>query len=73
MSRFFNQTKKHCSLALNLSVQHKLGGRDALIVANFLANKVPVMYTHDDELLKLKKIAWKNSHITFQDPLTKTT
>ena len=69
---FFNQNKKHCSLGLRLSVQHKLGGRDALIVANFLANKVPAIHTHDDELLKLKRITWKNSHITFQDPLTKT-
>ena len=69
---FFNQTKKHCNLGLRLSVQHKLGGRDALIVANFLSNKVPVIYTHDDELLKLKRITWKNSHITFQDPVTKT-
>jgi len=69
---FFNQTKKHCNLALTLSVQHSLGGRDALIVANFLANKVPVIYTHDDEFLKLKRITWKNSQITFQDPLTKS-
>jgi predicted nucleic acid-binding protein len=68
---FFNQTKQNCSLGLSLSVQHKLGGRDALIVANFLANKVPVVYTHDDELLKLKRITWRNSHIIFQDPLTK--
>jgi len=67
---FFNQTKKNCSLGLSLSVQHKVSGRDALIIANFLANKVPVVYTHDDELLKLKRITWKNSRITFQDPLT---
>jgi predicted nucleic acid-binding protein len=70
--QFFNQTRKTTQIALNLSVKHGLGGRDALIIANYLANKVPVVYTHDNELLKLKRITWKNSHITFQDPLTKS-
>jgi predicted nucleic acid-binding protein len=70
--QFFNQTRKTTQIALNLSVKHELDGRDALIVANFLANKVPVIYTHDSDLLKLKKITWKNSHVTFQDPLKKT-
>lgn len=66
---FFNQTKKNCSLGLNLSVQNKLGGRDALMIANFLTNKVPIMYTHDQELMRLKKISWKRSCIVFQDPI----
>ena len=68
---FFNQTRKTSIIALNLSVQHKLGGRDSLIVANFLANQTPIMYTHDKELLKLQKITWKNTNLTFKDPLTK--
>ncbi len=67
---FFNQTRKNSVIALNLSVQHKLGGRDSLIVANFLANETPIMYTHDKELLKLQKITWKNTNLTFKDPLT---
>jgi predicted nucleic acid-binding protein len=71
--QFFNLTRKTTQIALNLSVKHELGGRDALIIANFISNKVPVIYTHDDELLKLKRIAWKNSQVTFQDPLKKTT
>ena len=70
---FFSQTKNTCRIALRLSVQHKLGGRDALIVANFLANKVPTVYTHDQELLKLQRLSWKNSRVTFKDPLTGTT
>jgi predicted nucleic acid-binding protein len=69
-AEFFNQTRKISVTALNLSVQHKLGGRDALIVANFLLNKIPVVYTHDKELLKLVKITWKNTSLTFKDPLT---
>jgi predicted nucleic acid-binding protein len=68
---FFNQTRKNCNIGLNLSAQHKLGGRDALIIANFLVNKVPVFYTHDQSLLKLQKISWKNTQIILKDPLEK--
>lgn len=67
---FFNQTQKTSLIALNLSVKHNLGGRDALIISNFLANKIPIMYTHDKELLKIQKITWKNTNLTFKDPLT---
>ena len=67
---FFSQTKKTSVIALDLSVQHKLGGRDALIIANFLANKVSIIYTHDQELLTLQKFSWKNFHLTFKDPLS---
>jgi len=70
---FFNQTKKTTQIALNLSVKHNLGGRDALIIANFLANKVHTIHTHDEELLKLQRISWKNFSVTFKDPLTGTT
>ena len=66
---FFSQTKKTCIIALNLALQHKLGGRDALITANFLANKVPTIYTHDQEVLVRKKISWKSFHVAFKDPL----
>jgi predicted nucleic acid-binding protein len=45
---FFNQTKKTMQIALNLSVKHNLDGRDALIMANFLANKVHTVHTHDE-------------------------
>jgi len=71
--KFFNQTKKTTQIALNLSVKHNLGGRDALIIANFLANKVHTIYTHDEELLKLQKLSWKNFSVTFKDPLNGTT
>ncbi len=67
---FFNQTQTTSLIALNLSVKHDLGGRDALITANFLSNKVLTMYTHDKTLLRLQKISWKKTNLTFQDPLT---
>jgi len=70
-TEFFNHTMKNSIIALNLSVQRGLGGRDALMIANFLANKIPTMYTHDRELVKLEKISWKNSNLTLEDPLIK--
>ena len=69
--KFLNQTLKSTTIALNLSVKRGLGGRDALIIANFLANEVPLMYTDDSEILKIQKISWKTSNLTFKDPLTK--
>lgn len=66
---FFSQTKRICIIALNLAMQYKLGGRDALIIANFLANKVSAIYTHDQEVLARKKISWKSFHVAFKDPL----
>jgi predicted nucleic acid-binding protein len=66
---FYNQTQKTSLIALNLAVKHNLDGRDALIVANYVANKTPTIYTHDKELLKLQKITWKNTNLTIKDPL----
>ncbi len=68
-TEFYSQTRKTSSIALNIAVQHKLGGRDSLIVANFLANRTPIMFTHDKELLKHQKITWKNTNLTLKDPL----
>jgi len=68
---FYNQTQKTSLIALNLSVKHNLDGRDALIIANYIANKAPTLYTHDKELLKLQKITWKNTNLTIKNPLTK--
>ncbi|MFQ6094861.1 MAG: type II toxin-antitoxin system VapC family toxin [Candidatus Bathyarchaeia archaeon] len=66
---FFNQTKRICVVGLNLAVEYELGGRDALIAANFIANKVSTMYTHDEDLLALGKVSWKSFHLIFTDPL----
>jgi predicted nucleic acid-binding protein len=68
-AEFYNQTRKTSIIALNLSVKHKFGGRDALITANYIANKIPILYTHDKALLKLQKIIWKNNTLTYKDPL----
>lgn len=68
---FFSQTREVCIVALNLAEQYGLGGRDSLIIANFIVNKVPIVYTHDQELTTLKKIRWRSFYITFRDPLNK--
>jgi predicted nucleic acid-binding protein len=65
---FYNQTQKTSLIALNLAVKHNLDGRDALIIANYIANKTSAIYTHDKELLKLQKITWKNTNLSFKDP-----
>lgn len=66
---FYNQTRAVTQAALNLAAKHGIGGRDALIIANYLTNKVPTMYTHDKQLLRLQKIKWKNSSLRLEDPL----
>ncbi len=66
---FYSQTRRTSLIALNLSVKYDLGGRDALITANYMANKIHLVYTHDKELLKLREIAWKAFNLTYEDPL----
>ncbi len=65
---FFNQTKNITLTALGLSRQYNLGGRDGLIISNFLSNKITLMYTHDKELLSLERILWKNRTLIIEDP-----
>jgi len=66
---FYNQTRKTTIIALNLAVRNGLDGRDALIVANYISNKTPALYTHDKVILKMQKITWKNTNLTLKDPL----
>ena len=68
---FYNQTKRISLIALTLATKHGIGGRDSLIIANLLSNKVPVLYTHDDELIDLRKIDWGVSSLKFEDPVTR--
>ncbi len=66
---FYNQTRRISQMALDLASHYSLGGRDSLIIANLMANDVPVLLTHDDEILKLKRIVWRRSAIKFEDPV----
>jgi len=67
---FYNQTKSVCIVGLHLAVRYGLGGRDALILASFLVNKVPTMYTHDQSLLSMREVSWRGNVLSFEDPLS---
>jgi len=66
---FFNQTKHTSFLAMSLAEKYGLGGRDSLILANFLANRVTEMQTHDSGVLKLGAVSWKGRKMKLVDPV----
>ena len=68
--QFQNQTKKISLLALKLAVSLGIGGRDSLILANFLENKAVKLYTHDGDLLRLGKVAIDGYSLLIEDPIT---
>jgi len=67
---FLNQTKRTCQIGLDIATRYMLGGRDALILANYIGGKIPVMYTHDRELASLQRASWRSTSIEIRDPLT---
>jgi predicted nucleic acid-binding protein len=66
---FHNQTKSISALALNIAGKYELGGRDSLMLANFLSNNVPEVYTHDSELLRIGQVEWRGLTTKIIDPL----
>ena len=66
---FLNQTRRTCQIGLGIAARYMLGGRDALILANYIGGKIPVMYTHDRELVSLQRVAWRSASIEIRDPL----
>ena len=66
---FQNQTKKISLLALKLAVNLNLGGRDSLILANMLENRVEKLYTHDKGLLLLKRVSIGGYSLLIEDPI----
>ncbi len=66
---FYGQTRRISLIGLDLSARLNLGGRDSLILANFMANEVQVLYSHDDALTKLGRVSWRDSTISVEDPL----
>ena len=53
---FLDQTKKVTKLGLEIGAIYGLGGRDSLILANFITNSIERMITFDRELLEAKII-----------------
>jgi predicted nucleic acid-binding protein len=66
---FYSQTRRISQIALDLAPRYMLGGRDALIMANFLANGVSRLYTNDKDLLNLRKVKWRKAEISLYNPL----
>jgi hypothetical protein len=66
---FLNLTKRVTSFALDVAVSTKLGGRDSLIIGAYLFNRVAEIFSHDKELLKVKKITVKHRTVRIIDPI----
>ena len=66
---FINLTTATCLFALNLAASMNLGGRDALIIGSYLYNKIPQMYSHDEELARLRKITMRGKTLHITDPI----
>lgn len=66
---FVNQTKLITLFSISLAVEYDLGGRDSLIIGCYLYNKIYNMLTHDDEILRLRSLKFRNKSIKFEDPI----
>ena len=66
---FINSTRTVSTFALDLAVRSNLGGRDSLIIGCYLCNKIPEVYSHDEDLVKLEKVSMKGNTIRITDPI----
>lgn len=66
---FINLTEATCLFSLNLAASMNLGGRDSLIIGSYLYNKIPQMYSHDEELARLRKITVRGKTLCITDPI----
>jgi len=66
---FINLTPTVSLFALDLAARMNLGGRDSLILACYLHNKVPEVYSHDEDLLNLTKVTAKGKSLRITDPI----
>ena len=66
---FINLTKSISLFALDLAAKTNLGGRDSLIIGCYLHNRVPELYSHDEDLVKLRKVSMKGKTLRITDPI----
>lgn len=69
-TRFLNLNRTVSLYSLNLTVQYRMGSRDALITGCYMHYGIEKLLTHDNDLLKLKSINFKGRTIQFTDPLS---
>ena len=67
---FLNQTKTISRNAVFLANKYELGGRDSLILSNYLLNNIAEMYTHDRRICELRKVVLRDKELSLSDPLT---
>jgi len=65
---FLDQTKKITRLGLEIGVNYELGGRDSLILANFLFNSIKRIITFDRELIDVKEIVIEEKRLKILSP-----
>jgi predicted nucleic acid-binding protein len=66
---FLNLTRGSSLMALDLATKMNLGGRDSLILACYLQHHVPQIYSHDQDLVRLRKVTVKGRYTRIVDPL----
>ncbi|MEN3049299.1 MAG: PIN domain-containing protein [Candidatus Methanosuratincola petrocarbonis] len=66
---FVNQTRRVSEAAIKIALDYGTGGRDALVLASFLLNKMPVPLTRDRDLLSLVEAKWHEWRIAIADPV----
>ncbi len=65
---FLNQTRVTARTGLRIGQTYGLGGRDALILANFLDPSVPEMLSFDKALIAVGKIADGRRELKIRKP-----
>jgi len=65
---FLNQTRETTRIGLGLAESYRLGGRDALILANFLHPRVAEFLTFDRTILSQKKIKRGQNELKIRSP-----
>lgn len=67
-NRFINQTLRITKVGLDLAVDHDLGGRDSLILANLLVSGIRHLVTFDKTLMGLKEVTYGESSLKIGPP-----
>ncbi len=65
---FLSQTRETTRTGLRLAVTYRLGGRDALILANFLSSYISEMLTFDGALLEVGKVVHGRRQLKIRQP-----
>jgi len=65
---FLNQTLDTTRTGLALAERYSLGGRDALILANYLSSSVSHLQTFDKALLALERVVYGRRELKIRSP-----